>query len=63
MEKIKSKKMLKIKYHKSATVEELVEIDNLEFGDISLGDPVKKEEIKIVYYKKDKKKDSATGLF
>ena len=55
--------MLKIKYQKSATVEELGELDNLEFGDISLGDPVKKEEIKIVYYKKDKKKDSATGLF
>lgn len=46
-------------------MKDLCDGTELDFGDMKFSEPVKKEEVTVVYYKrKDKKKnDSATGLF
>lgn len=60
---------MKVKFNEmkidSAVMKDLCEVDELDFGDMRFSEPIKKEEIKVVYYKREdkNKKDSATGLF
>lgn len=56
---------MKARFQNAATIEELKQFEEeFTIAEIDMKPPVKKESVKVVYYKrKDKKKDSATGLF
>lgn len=57
---------MKARFQNRATIEELKQFEEeFTITEINMKPPVKKEEIKVVYYKRENKnkKDSATGLF
>lgn len=60
---------MKVKFNEmkidTDVMKDLCEVDELDFGDMRFSEPVKKEEVKVVYYKREdkKKNDSTTGLF
>ena len=57
---------MKARFQNGATIEELKQFEEeFTITEIDMKPPVKKEEIKVVYYKREDKKnnDSATGLF
>ena len=55
--------MIAMKIQNGADIATLNKIDELDFGDLKIGEPEKKKEIKITYYKKEKKDSSINSLF